>query len=49
MSMTTETPEGAQVDVTFRGTVSGGEVKGTAEYRTGDDSGSFPFQGKRAS
>lgn len=49
MSMTAESPEGGQVDVTFRGTVSGDEVKGTAEYRTGDDSGSFPFQGKRAS
>jgi hypothetical protein len=49
MSMTAETPEGAQVDVTFRGTVSGDEVKGMAEYRLGNDSGSFPFLGKRAS
>lgn len=49
MSMTAQTPEGSQVDVTFRGTVTGNAVSGSAEYRVGSDAGSFPFQGTRAS
>jgi len=49
VSMTAESAEGKPIDVTLRGTVTGETVTGTAEYRIGSDSGSFPFQGKRAS
>ena len=49
VKMVAETPDGASVEVTFRGTVVGDEVKGDAEYRLKDDTGSFPFQAKRVS
>ena len=46
MSVTTITEDGAKVDVTFRGTVEGNSVKGTAEYNLEGDTGSFSFSGK---
>jgi len=49
VKMVAETQEGAPVEVTFRGTVVGDAVKGDAEYRLKDDTGSFPFQAKRVS
>ena len=49
MKMSGESPEGARVEVTFRGTLVGDEVQGNAEYRLQDQSGSFPFKGKRTS
>ena len=48
-SLTAETREGEQVDVTFRGTVMDETVKGSVEYQVGSESGSFPFEGKRES
>ncbi len=48
-TMTAETAEGAKVDVTFRGTVSGDQVRGTADYSVEGQTGNFPFEGKRAS
>lgn len=48
-TLTAETEEGAKVDVTFRGTVNGDQVKGTADYNVEGQTGSFPFEGKRAS
>ncbi len=49
VKMVAESPEGAPVEVTFRGTVVGDAVKGEAEYRLQDDTGKFPFQAKRVS
>jgi hypothetical protein len=49
VKMVAESPEGAPVEVTFRGTVAGDEVKGDAEYRLKDDTGTFPFKAKRVS
>ncbi len=46
MRITTETRDGAKVEVTFRGSVEGDRVTGEAEYQTGDDRGSFAFSGK---
>ncbi len=48
-TMTAQTAEGDTVEVTFRGTVSGDRVRGTADYRVDGQTGSFPFEGKRAS
>ncbi len=48
-TMTAETAEGAKVEVTFRGTVSGDQVRGTADYSVEGQAGTFPFEGKRAS
>ena len=44
-----ETREAAKAEVTFRGTVSGDQVQGTAEYKVGGESGTFPFRANRAS
>lgn len=49
MSMSVKTEEGETVDVTFRGTIDGDNISGDAEYSIRDESGSFPFSGKRAS
>lgn len=49
LSVTAETEDGFQVDVTFRGTVNGDRVQGTAEYDVEGEKGSFPFTGKRKS
>ena len=49
VKMAAESQEGTPVEVTFRGTVVGDEVKGDAEYRINNETGSFPFQAKRAS
>jgi hypothetical protein len=49
MKMTAESPEGAKVDVTFRGTVDGDNVAGKVEFRVEGESGSFAFTGKRTS
>lgn len=48
-TLAAETEEGAKVEVTFRGTVSGDQVRGTADYNVEGQTGSFPFEGKRAS
>ncbi|MHB8864671.1 MAG: hypothetical protein ACYC6N_19875 [Pirellulaceae bacterium] len=49
MTISAQSPEGSRVDVTFRGTIEGDNVQGTAEYHMQGDTGSFPFQGKRTS
>lgn len=49
MKMIGESSEGAKVDVTFRGTVDGDNVKGDAEFRIESENGSFSFTGKRTS
>jgi hypothetical protein len=49
MSVTATTEDGSKVDVTFRGTVEGDRVQGTAEYDVEGEKGSFPFTGKRKS
>ena len=49
VSLTAQTAEGEQIDVTFRGTVTDDTVEGTVEYQVGSESGSFPFEGKRES
>lgn len=49
MKMAADSPEGAKVDVTFRGTVDGDSIKGDAEFRIEGESGSFPFTGQRTS
>jgi hypothetical protein len=49
MSITAETRDGANVDVTFRGTVVGDRVKGNADYDLEGDTGSFSFVGQRKS
>lgn len=49
LSVTPKTREGDSVDVTFRGTVSGDRVTGTAEYDLDGDTGSFSFKGERKS
>jgi hypothetical protein len=41
--------DGAQVKVTFRGTVNGDRVQGTADYDLEGEAGSFSFTGPRAS
>lgn len=49
VKLVAESPEGAPVEVTFRGTVVGDAVTGEAEYRLQNDSGRIPFQAKRVS
>jgi hypothetical protein len=49
MSMTAKTKDGANVDVTFRGTVNGDRVKGQVDYDLEGDIGHFPFAGQRRS
>ena len=49
MKMTAQSREGEKVDVTFRGTVEGDQVRGNADYDMASDAGSFSFTGKRAS
>jgi len=48
-TMAAETAEGAKVEITFRGNVSGDQVQGTVDFSVEGQSGSFPFAGKRAS
>jgi len=45
MEMSIKTPEGATVDVTFRGTVAGEQVSGDVEYDVEGNTGSFPYEG----
>lgn len=47
LRISTKTPEGAKVDVTFRGAVAGDSVKGNAEYELEGNTGSFAFTGTR--
>ncbi len=47
MSITAKAHDGASVDVTFRGTVDGDQVKGEAEYDLAGETGTFPFEAKR--
>jgi hypothetical protein len=49
LAISVKGPNGSNVDVTFRGTVSGDRVEGKAEYSFEGESGSFPFTGKRKS
>lgn len=49
MSVTAKTEDGTPIDVTFRGTVSGDRVSGTAEYDLSGETGSFSFSGQRKS
>lgn len=49
LKLAADTPDGKKVDVTLRGTLSGDEVQGTAEYRVQGETGSFPFKAKRTS
>ncbi len=49
LKLSAETRDGAKVDLTFRGNVTGNTVKGNAEYELEGDTGSFPFTAKRAS
>jgi len=46
LSAQAETEDGVPVDVTFRGTVTGGRVQGNAEYEVEGETGSFPFTGE---
>ena len=47
MKMTTATRDGAKVDLTFRGSVEGEEVKGDIEYNVSGETGSFPYTANR--
>jgi hypothetical protein len=47
MKMTTATRDGTKVDLVFRGSVEGEEVKGDIEYNVGGETGSFPYTAKR--
>jgi len=49
MKMSTETRDGTKVDLLFRGTEDGDEIKGDVEYNVGGETGSFPFTAKRKS
>jgi hypothetical protein len=49
LKLAADTPEGKKVEVTLRGTLSGDEVQGTAEYRVQGETGTFPFKAKRTS
>jgi hypothetical protein len=49
LAISVKGPSGSNVDVTFRGTVSGDQVEGKAEYSFEGESGSFPFTGNRKS
>ena len=49
MSVKATTRDGANVDVTFRGTVEADRVHGEAEYDLKGDTGRFPFTGQRKS
>ncbi len=49
LSITTKTPEGSPVDVTFRGKVDSDSVQGDASYSFEGETGSFPFTGTRKS
>lgn len=40
---------GEPVEVTFKGTMVGDQVKGDAQYKVGDETGSFPFTASRKS
>lgn len=47
MTVTTKTPEGEDIKVTFTGTVDGDSVAGDVEVDLGGEVLSFPFTGKR--
>ena len=49
MKLSAETAEGEKVDVTFRGTVNGDKIAGSAEYDVEGESGEFSFKGARKS
>jgi hypothetical protein len=49
MKISAETAEGEKVDVTFRGTVDGDKIAGTAEYNAQGETGEFSFTGTRKS
>jgi hypothetical protein len=49
LSVSAKTRNGEEVDITFRGSLSGDSIRGEATYEVNGESGSFPFQGRRAS
>ena len=49
MSITAKGPDGNTIDATFRGSIAGDRVSGTAAYSVEGSSGTFPFSGKRKS
>jgi hypothetical protein len=49
MKLSVETREGDKVDVTFRGTVEGDKIAGSAEYDAPSESGEFSFKGAHKS
>ncbi len=49
VSLTAKTVDGTKVDVTFRGTVNGDRVEGTAEFNLDGETGDFNFSAKQRS
>jgi hypothetical protein len=49
MELAAETAEGDKVNVTFRGTVDGEKIAGSAEFDMQGETGEFAFQGTRKS